>query len=141
MTDPILEGIQDAIDALNDEGLTHSAKTLEGIKSEIESKLAEWWEFKDFLQSNNFTITQIMEWLAELVVRREEEQKKKEAPKCIKCGTPMLGWSAKEGDKCYDCTYPKEAWCYKHQHFSHEQVPCPQCIIDKQSGGGKKTAI
>ena len=35
-------------------------------------------------------------------------------------------------EPCYDCKYNDETWCYKHHHFSHDLVKCPQCIEEKK---------
>lgn len=36
-------------------------------------------------------------------------------------------------DPCYDCTYGNPLfWCYKHEHFSHKRVSCPQCLEEKR---------
>ena len=36
-------------------------------------------------------------------------------------------------DPCYDCKYENPLfWCYKHEHFSHDRVPCSQCLEEKK---------
>lgn len=51
-------------------------------------------------------------------------------PYCSVCGKKLKGlWL----DPCYDCKYSNPLfWCYKHEHFSHDRVPCPQCIEEKR---------
>ncbi len=49
---------------------------------------------------------------------------------CSVCGKKLGGLLL---DPCYSCKYDNPLfWCYEHEHFSHDRVPCPQCIEEKK---------
>ncbi len=63
----------------------------------------------------------------------------KRKEKCSGCGK-LFHWIV--GEVCYDCTYGNPLfWCYKHNHFSHDRVKCPQCLTEQKQEKQKGVLI